>query len=84
MNQNETIQSEKGADLVGLADTGLPEMDVNKQVDKEAPVVYVEGPFYTNRKNKRAMLSQYAARHKRIKAFTMGFRSYTNHRGNVI
>lgn len=64
------------------AQTNNPSVGGKGQSEK--PVNYIAGPFAANRKSKRATLSKWAARHKRIKAFAMGYRSHTHHRGNII
>ena len=67
-----------------MNETQTNNVNQGEKGQSEKPVNYLAGPFTVNRKSNRATLSKWAARHKRIKAFTMGFRSYTHHRGNII
>lgn len=48
------------------------------------PVRYIAGPFSSNRKHRRTFMSLNAARHKRVKGYTEGYRGYVNHRGQII
>ena len=47
-----------------------------KQPTQDKPETkWLKGPFPTNRQQKRAFLSQFAARNKKPKAFSMGYRN---------
>ena len=55
------------------------EMQDNVQKTK-----WVAGPFTMNRKHRRMWMSLNAARHRRIKAYTEGYRGYVSHRGQIV